>query len=65
MTPMRARQLTRALPRLFAHHDGLYPFWCGDGWCQLLLDLASQLVALEPPEADLHANQVKATFGGL
>jgi hypothetical protein len=65
MTPMRARQLTRALPRLFAHHDGLYPFWCGDGWFQLRFDLASQLVALEPPEADLHVNQVKETFGGL
>jgi hypothetical protein len=65
MTPMRARQLTLAFPRLLAHHDGLYPFWCGDDWFQLLFDLASQFVALEPPEVDLHVNQVQETFGCL
>jgi hypothetical protein len=65
MTPMLAQQLTQTFPRLFAHGDTLYPFRCGDGWYQLLNDLASQLVALEPPEADLHVNQVKEKFGGL
>jgi hypothetical protein len=65
MTPMRAQQLTQTFPRLFAHGDTVYPFRCGDGWYQLLNDFASQLVALEPPEADVHVNQVKETFGGL
>jgi hypothetical protein len=65
MTPMLAQQLTQTFPRLLAHGDTVYPFRCGDGWYQLLNDLASQLVALEPPEADVHVNQVKETFGGL
>jgi hypothetical protein len=65
MTPALAHQLMQTFPRLFAHGDAVYPFRCGDGWYQLLYDLASQLVSLEPPEADLQLNQVKEKFGGL
>jgi hypothetical protein len=65
MRPALARQLTQTFPRLFNNDDGVYPFRCGDGWFQLISDLATQLVALEPPEADLHVSQVKETFGGL
>jgi hypothetical protein len=60
-----ARQLMHTFPRLFDHVDGLYPFRCGDGWYHLIRDLATQLVALEPPEADLHVIQIKEKFGGL
>jgi hypothetical protein len=65
MTPMLARQLTQTFPRLFAHGDGVYPFQCGGGWYRLIYDLASQLATQEPPEADVHVNQVKEKFGGL
>lgn len=41
------------------------PISRGDSWYQILNDFASQLVDLEPPEANLHANQVKEIFGGL
>jgi hypothetical protein len=60
-----ARMLTQTFPRLFAHGDDIYPFRCGDGWYQLLSDLATQLVILESPETDLHVNQAKEKFGGL
>jgi hypothetical protein len=58
MTPATARQLLQRLPRLFADGDGFYPFRCTDGYYPLLYDLATKLVALEPPEADLHVNLV-------
>jgi hypothetical protein len=65
MNPTLARQLTHTFPRLFDHADGLYPFRCGDGWYHLICDVATQLVGLEPPEADLRVTQVKEKFGGL
>ena len=60
-----AHQLTHAFPRLFEHADGVYLFRCGDGWYHLIDELATQLVALEPLEADLGVTQVKEKFGGL
>jgi hypothetical protein len=65
MTPALAGQLMQTFPRLFDDGDGLYPFQCGDGWYQLIYNLAMQLVALEPPGADSYVNQVKEKFGGL
>jgi hypothetical protein len=62
MTSAIAHQVVHTCPRLFAHDVGVYPFQCGDGWFERLFELATQLVPLEPPEVDLHANQVKETF---
>jgi hypothetical protein len=60
-----ARQLRHTFPRLFDHADGPYPFRGGDGWYHLICDVATQLLALEPPEAAVHVTQVKEKFGDL
>jgi hypothetical protein len=65
MRPALIRQLMPTFPRLFVHGDGVYPFRCRNGWYQLISNLATQLSALEPPDADLQVTQVKETFGGL